>query len=158
MDKKTLKKIIFLAVLGILVSAYLLKVYYSDGSQICDISATFSCTEVKNSDYSEAFGIPMAGYGLAGFFLIGLIAVCRYKKEQLLNKRWMQKACTQQSLFYVSFAALIFSLYLTYVEFFIIKALCLFCLVSFGIVAVITFYTYKNLKIKENKFEFELNK
>src|SRR3989344_3216582 len=133
MDKKTLKKIIFLAILGFLVSAYLLKAYYSDGSQLCDISETFSCTEVKNSDYSKAFGIPMAGYGLAAYLLIGLIAVCRYKKEQLLKKEWLQKVFTQQSLFYVSFVALIFSLYLTYTEFFIIKALCLFCMVSFGI-------------------------
>ena len=130
MDKKTLKKIIFLAILGFLVSAYLLKAYYSDGSQLCDISETFSCTEVKNSDYSKAFGIPMAGYGLAAYLLIGLIAVCRYKKEQLLKKEWLQKVFTQQSLFYVSFVALIFSLYLTYTEFFIIKALCIYCLVS----------------------------
>ena len=158
MDKKTLKIIIFLAILGIFVSAYLLKLYYSDGSPICDIGDTFSCTDVKNSDYSEAFGIPMAGYGLMVYFLIGLMAVCRYKKEQLLKNVWLQKAFTQQNLFYVSFTALIFSLYLTYIEFFIIKALCLFCLISLGIIMVITFYTYKNLKIKENKFEFGLNK
>ena len=157
MDKKTLKKIIFLAVLGILVSAYLLKVHYSDSSQLCDINKTFSCSEVKNSDYSEAFGIPMAGYGLMGYFLIGLMAMLRYKKERLLEKEWLKKVFTQQNLFYVSFAALIFSLYLTYTSLFIIKSLCLFCLISLGIIAMITFYTYKNLKVKENKFEFGLS-
>lgn len=152
MRKEIIRKIILFAILGILVSAYLLKIYYTDGDQICDINDTFSCTDVKKSDYSEAFGIPMAGYGLISYFLIGLIGLFRYYKEKLLQKNmWVRKIFSVQNLFYVSFVALIFSLYLTYTEFFIIKALCLFCLLSLGTISAITVLSYKNLKTKETE-------
>ena len=149
MDQKTLKKIIFLAVLGILVSAYLLKVHYSEGSQLCDVGDTFSCTDVNNSKYSQMLGLPVALYGLLAYFLIGLTAVLRHQKESWLRSLWARKIFSSQNLFYLSFITLIVSLYLTYIEFFIIKTLCLFCLISFGIIILISIYTYKNLKVKK---------
>lgn len=153
MNKKTLRKIIFLSILGIIVSAYLLKVYYSDGSQICDLGGTFSCSTLKNSQYAQVLGYPVALYGLLGYLLIGLIAVFRYKKEEWLRGKWMRRIFSQHNLFYVSFVALIFSVYLTFLEFFVIKALCLFCLVSFAIIIVITVYTYRNFRVKENSYK-----
>tara|TARA_Y100000034_G_C6695601_1_gene306507 strand:- start:213 stop:668 length:456 start_codon:yes stop_codon:yes gene_type:complete len=150
MKKKTLKKIMFLAGLGILVSIYLLNLHYSSSeSEICNINPVFSCTDVKNSSYSEAFGIPMAGYGLIGYLIIGVIVLFRYNKKKWLGNGKVKRLFTPQNLFYVSFLGLIISLYLTYLEIFVINALCLFCLISFGIIALITYYTYDNIKIRK---------
>ena len=138
-----------LAVLGMLVSIYLLNLHYSDGngSEVCDINPAFSCTDVKNSEYSTFLGIPMAGYGLIGYLLIGIVALFRYKKHTWLVNDKLSKLFKPQNLFYLSFLGLIISLYLTYLEFFVILALCIFCLISFGIISLITYYTYQNNKI-----------
>ncbi|MBU0460342.1 MAG: vitamin K epoxide reductase family protein [Nanoarchaeota archaeon] len=148
MKKKILKKIIFLAFLGILVSIYLLNIFYAEGEQGCDISETLSCSAVKNSSYSRFVGVPTALMGIIGYVLIGLIALVRLQKEKWLKNKWMKKIFSQKNLFYVTFVALIFSLYLTYTELFIIKAICIFCIISLLIISLITVYTYKNVRIK----------
>ena len=46
--------------------------------------------------------------------------------------------------------ALITSLYLTYAEFFIIKAICILCVFSQITILGITFSSYKNLKLEKS--------
>jgi len=136
MKKKDLIQIlIILSVLGILVSGWIAYVYYSGDTTSCDLSETFSCSEVGKSDYSKFFGIPTALAGVIGYFLITILTLgIYYQKNKLLFSR--------KNLLLISSLALIFSLYLTYAEFFLIHVFCLFCLISQAIILGIFFCSY----------------
>ncbi len=89
-------------------------------SSICDVSATFSCTEAYTSRYGSVGGVPVALIGILYFaFVLVLIALCR------------RSASARQNLagyvFAVSTVGLAGVLYLAYASFFVLKAVCLLC-------------------------------
>lgn len=109
--------VIILAIIGMLVSGYSWYGHYSDSTEtFCDISTTFSCSTVNKSIYSEFLGIPVAAIGFFGYTVILLLAL------------------SQQPMWrYVLAAGILgiaFSLYLTYLEFAVLKAYCILCLIS----------------------------
>lgn len=109
--------VIILAIIGMLVSGYSWYGHYSDSTEtFCDISTTFSCSTVNKSIYSEFLGIPVAAIGLFGYAVILLLAL------------------SQQPMWrYVLAAGILgiaFSLYLTYLEFAVLKTYCILCLIS----------------------------
>lgn len=134
-----LKYILGLAILGILDSLYLLKVFYSSAHQVCDINATFSCTAVSQSSYSQIFGIPVAAVGLLGYLLLALLTI-------FLMKEMYKKFLTPKSFFAVAFVGFLVQLYYTYLEFFVIHAFCIFCLISQAIILLIATLAYLNWK------------
>ncbi len=119
MDKK--KWIVVLSVLGIIVASYLTYMYYNTEShEVCDINDTFNCTSVHESDYAVLGGVPVAILGIMGYFFI--LAFSFYS---LFYVRWL------------SFVGLLFQLRLTWAEFFVIHKLCIFCLISQGLILII---------------------
>jgi uncharacterized membrane protein/protein-disulfide isomerase len=89
-------------------------------SSICDVSATFSCTEAYTSRYGSVGGVPVALMGVLYFaFVLVLIALCR------------RSASARQNLagyvFAVSTVGLAGVLYLAYASFVVLKAVCLLC-------------------------------
>ena len=81
------------------------------------------CSLAQNSIYSSIFGIPLTYMGIIGFSFI-LLAI-------LFNKR---------ALNYLILIAGIFSLWLVYVQFFILKQICNYCIVV-DILTLIMFFT-----------------
>jgi len=131
MDRK--KWVIILCVLGVLVAGYLGYMYYSDNHSVCDINATFACTPVHDSSFAMLLGIPVALIGLVGYLLIMLFAMFQFK--------------------YVKWIALfgaLFSMRLTWAEFFVIHALCVFCLVSQVIIIAIFLVSVRWKRFKLN--------
>lgn len=109
--------IIVLAIIGILVSGYSWYGHYSDTTEtFCDISATFSCSTVNKSIYSEFFGIPVAAIGFFGYALLLILA--------------LQKQIPWRYMLAAGILGIAFSLYLTYLEFAVLKAYCILCLIS----------------------------
>ncbi len=101
----------------------------------CDINATFSCSDAYRSPYGSLFGVPVALFGVLWFaFVIVLVAVAS-----------RGPAPVQESLpgylFAWSTIGLAVTLYLAYAAFFILKELCVFCLVTYAAVIALFIIT-----------------
>jgi len=103
-----------LCLFGLAVAAYLTYVHYEDISPIC---STGGCEKVQNSSYSELAGIPVALLGLVGYLVIAL---------SLLLRGDLGRAATAA----LAIAGFGFSAYLTYLELFVIDAICQWCVAS----------------------------
>jgi len=114
--------ILVLALAGVIVSSLALHVHYSTGTEPCDINAKWDCGIVNHSSYSMFFHVPVAALGVAGYLLLGLLAWVRRRGLLLL----------------ASLVALGFALYLSHVEKDILEVWCLYCVISQGIIAILT--------------------
>jgi uncharacterized membrane protein len=115
---------------GVLVASYLTYTEVTDSEVFC---GGFSrCTDVQESPYSKIFGVINVGeFGLAGYFLIGL--------AWLVHKfsRGTAKTAAAIAMFGFALFGVTFSLYLTFLEPFVIGATCLWCLTSAVIMGLI---------------------
>ena len=153
-QQKLLKFVFLLSILGIIVSGYLTYIHYSVLNSPCDFSETFQCSLVSQSQYAEFLGIPLAIFGLLGYAFLGLVSFGLYSNKYglgRLKKNYIFKeVISARTLLFFSIAALAISGYLTYAEFFLIKALCLFCLVSQLIILIIAIISYQNNHLNKN--------
>lgn len=112
----------FLAVVGILIAFYLtLYKIGVIGVLSCSIG---SCETVNTSKWSMLFGIPIAEWGLAAYVaLFGLaIAGSTEAREQSVTVARLLVALAGFSV--------LFSAWLTYLELFVIHAICIWCVTS----------------------------
>jgi uncharacterized membrane protein len=105
------------AAIGTLVSAYLTWVHYSGNLALC--IGVGGCEAVQTSRFSMIGAIPIALVGLGGF--VAILAVA------LLRLRDGAPAWADTALFGLSVAATIYVAYLTYVELFVLGAVCPWC-------------------------------
>jgi uncharacterized membrane protein len=111
-----------LALAGIIVSGLALHVHYSTETQPCSINEKWDCGIVNHSPYAEIRGIPVATIGIAGYLLIGILALMRRRAFLLL----------------ASLAGMAFALYLTNIEAKVLGVWCLYCVISQAVIAAIT--------------------
>ncbi|MBE0429889.1 MAG: vitamin K epoxide reductase family protein [Thermoleophilia bacterium] len=126
--------VIVLALAGVADSAYALNQHYAPAeTSRCDVTAAISCTAINQSEYSKLSGVPVAAIGVAGYALIGALAGVGMMPSR--QKRvW-------QLLLAMSTIALGFSLWLTWVELFILRAVCPLCVISLALIAAISALT-----------------
>jgi uncharacterized membrane protein/protein-disulfide isomerase len=94
-------------------------------SSVCDVNATFSCTEAYSSRFASVAGIPVALIGVLYFaFVLGLVAICRRSAGAAQNLAGY--------VFAVSTLGLAGVLYLAYASFVVLKTVCLLCLGSYA--------------------------
>jgi uncharacterized membrane protein len=108
-----------LAVLGALISAYLTWTHFAGLTPVCTGSGE-GCETVQSSRYASVLGIPVA--------LLGLIA---YGGLIFSTVLWRELGIYLG--FLISLVGTLFSGYLTYLEIFVIGALCQWCLASAAI-------------------------
>ncbi len=121
MDKWFNRVLIALAIVGLAVSIYMTVYKITSNNKMCLGSG--DCATVNSSRYSEVNGIPVAALGVVGYAAI--LAVL------LLEKRIsFFKENGSLLLFGMALTGFLFTLWLIYVEIFLIYALCPFCLVS----------------------------
>jgi uncharacterized membrane protein len=114
-----------LAIAGILVSSFSLYHHFStSATSFCSFGESFNCDLVNRSTYSTLFGLPVALLGIVGYSLILALATA-----------YRNKAETPVILLITSLGGLGFSLYLTYVEGFVLHAWCILCLTSLGLIS-----------------------
>lgn len=120
--------IAILATAGIVVSAISLQRHHAkSATQFCDFSQRFSCDIVNRSEYSSIMGIPVAGLGVAGYGLLLLLATM-----------WKSRPETPNRLLGAALAGLAFALYLTYIEARVLETWCILCLISLGLISMIS--------------------
>lgn len=111
-----------LNVLAILDTAYLTYLHYKpSASSVCNFGEQFNCDIVNKSTYAELFGVPVALLGLATYVLLLIFSLRGLKKDQSTFIPWV---------FAFVGGGVLFTLYLTGVEAFILRAWCLFCLIQ----------------------------
>jgi len=143
------KIIIFLAIIGAFVALYLIYLHFRNGgSSFCNINERFNCDVVNRSSYSVFLGIPVAIIGFLGylaFIVIGIAFLTGYDWSKL-HKELRPK---HLNWLMFAFAALgvAFSLYLAYIEEFVLHTWCIMCIASLVIITSILIlsiisYTY----------------
>jgi uncharacterized membrane protein/glutaredoxin len=110
--------ILALSGLGLVLSLYLAYLYSSKASAaFC--TAGSGCDTVRESSYAIILGVPVALVGVIGYSLIFALSIASIKGKSL----WFL-------LYLVALAGFAFSAYLTYIELFVIHAICFYCLIS----------------------------
>jgi uncharacterized membrane protein len=109
-----------LAAIGSAISAYLTYVHYSGELALC--LGAGGCETVQSSSYAEIAGLPVALLGLLAFAVAAALAIVRLRDGSA--------AWTLTGLFGVTFAGALFAAYLTYLELFVIHAICPWCVAA----------------------------
>jgi uncharacterized membrane protein len=119
LSAKTFTLIFLLAATAI--SAYLSYVKAVDAPMACIDDSAFNCGVVQNSSYSEILGIPIAWLGLAtNLILLGMLA--------LEGRVAFLSQFGATLIFGIVFFGFLYSVYLVYLQHFVIKAYCPWCL------------------------------
>jgi uncharacterized membrane protein len=114
--------IAILALAGAAVSTMSLRGHYSTETEPCSINAKWDYDIVDHSPFSEVEGIPVAAIGIAGYLALAVLALMRKRARVFLG----------------SLIGLGISLYLAHIQRDVLMAWCQYCVISLGIMALIT--------------------
>jgi uncharacterized membrane protein len=128
--------VLLLAVIGLGVAGYLAYVESAQVTAIC--GPVGDCNTVQQSTYARLFGLlPIGVLGVFGYILI-LLA---WAAERFSQGRRAELA--RNALYGLTFCGALFSIYLTFLEPFVIGATCAWCLSSAVIMATLLWLTSK---------------
>jgi uncharacterized membrane protein len=113
---------VLLAVLGIIFSSFALREHYRTEDSPCHINDVWDCGEVNHSPYAMLFGVPVAIFGIAWYLGIAVLALRRAYRLVLA----------------ATLVGLAFSLYLAHIEKDVIRAWCIYCVGSLGVISIMT--------------------
>lgn len=137
--------VLILAIVGIADASYLTYEHYSKSLPPCSVSIWVDCGKVLTSKYSMMGPIPLSVLGLAFYStMVGLLIIRFAIEKQLTVKEVLWKILEryarpralslEKMLFYVQMlcatAAALFSIYFVYLQLGVIRAICLYCMVS----------------------------
>ena len=118
-----------LALAGLFVSLYLwLHKVGIIGTLQC---GTGGCEQVQTSEYAMLFGLPVAAYGVGGYLVLFVVALMSLQPALVARR---EPAVALTALAGLGF---LFTLYLKYVEFFVIHAVCRWCVASAVLITAI---------------------
>ena len=120
---------------GLLVAGYLAYVETTLTEATC--GAVGNCNTVQQSPYAQIAGVPIGVIGIIGYVAMLLVWVFdQYRKQATAT--WL--------LFGLALAGVAFSIYLTFLEPFVIGESCVWCLTS---AVVMTMLLWLSLPIKQ---------
>jgi vitamin-K-epoxide reductase (warfarin-sensitive) len=114
--------LVLLAVLGVAASALALREHYRTDTSPCSINEKWDCGIVNHSPYAVLWGVPVATIGIAGYLLLGTLALKR----------------AYGILLPVSLSGFVFSLYLAHIEKDILGVWCIYCAASLCVISAIS--------------------
>jgi len=115
--------LVLLAVIGIVASSLALREHYrTEGFAPCDINDRWDCGIVNKSPFAVLAGVPVAAIGIAGYLIMGVLALKRAYRPLLA----------------VAIIGLGFSLYLAHIERDILGVWCIYCVISLGAISLIS--------------------
>jgi protein-disulfide isomerase/rhodanese-related sulfurtransferase len=128
---------LLLALLGLFDSLYLLWVYTS--SEHTMVCLGTGCDTVRMSAFSHLWGIPMPVFGVAGYVIIAISIVLEalVSPARALDIRYALAGATAFGFFY--------SLYLEYLQGFVIHAFCAWCVTSGVVMTALAVLAMYNL-------------
>jgi len=138
-----------LSIAGLGISSYLTYTHWAEATIVC--GGIGNCNLVNNSEYSELAGIPVALLGALNYLtLIALAVVWLWWRPSGLA--WPLMAFWGLSLF-----GTLYSAYLTYVEVFVLEAICVYCVASAGIIlaclVISTGWLIREARVSDNGYE-----
>ncbi len=123
-----------LTLVGMFAAGYLLYVETNPVQAIC--GPVGNCNAVQNSPYARLFGIlPVGLVGLLGY--LAVFAVWLWKR--LRSDRLAEFA--PMAIMGMALFGVLFSIYLTYLELFVIKAVCIWCLSSAVVITLLLIFS-----------------
>lgn len=132
---------VLLALAGVVVSTLALRVHYDTGTEPCSINEKWDCGIVNHSPFAEIAHIPVAAIGIAGYLVLAGLA---FAKKRALTLG-------------ASVVGLGFALYLSHIEKDVLTVWCLYCVISQGIIALMTAlslgWTYSARQLSADKIE-----
>ncbi|MGA2102946.1 MAG: vitamin K epoxide reductase family protein [Candidatus Sulfotelmatobacter sp.] len=122
-----------LSLMGIIVSSLALREHYREyGDSPCSINEHWDCGVVNHSSFAMLGPVPVAAVGIAGYILMGLLAFFR----------------SYRLLIIPTFTGLAFSLYLANIEAHILGVWCIYCVISLGIISLMSLLTLGTIVAK----------
>ena len=118
------------ALVGVFVATYL--AFYKAGFIGSLACGTGSCETVQQSPWANLLGLPVAVWGVGYYLAVFALAFAG------TTERWTDDRRIPLALLILTAWGVIFSGYLTYLELFVIHAICRYCVVS-AILALIVF-------------------
>lgn len=120
--RKEVTPIWIASIIGLIVSGYLsyVKIFHTP---IYCTPGLGDCQSVNSSRWSELWGIPVALIGLVGYLCILFIVFLSHKVTLI-------KTHTSEFLFGLGLFGFLFSAYLTYLELFVLRTICQWCILS----------------------------
>jgi uncharacterized membrane protein len=112
-----------LALAGIGVATYIAIADAGGGAPVC-LAGGHGCASVANSRYSHLAGVDVAAFGIAGYVLLLAAAAVRGDLGRFAG-------------FGLALVGFGFSAYLTYLELFVIDAICQWCVASAVLMALL---------------------
>ena len=125
------KAIPWLSIVGLFVAAYLTYIETQSIKPFC--GPVGDCEAVQASSYSRIWGI--LPVGLLG--ALGYIAILAAWFAGRMKLNWKLVAYIPTAIYGMALFGTIFSIYLTYLELFVIKAVCIWCVSSAIIITLI---------------------
>jgi uncharacterized membrane protein len=113
--------IVVLAAIGIYASAAALREHYRVGESPCSINDKWDCGIVNKSPYAMIHGVPVADIGIAGYVLLGILAILRHFRVLLV----------------AAVIGFMFSLYLANIEAHVLGVWCIYCVLSLAMISLI---------------------
>jgi len=143
MKNKLSWSFLVLGVIGFFDSLYLVITHFTNNSVICD--GTSECDLVLSSSYSSIFGIPVAVFGV--IFYAGVIILASIMKDKSKsNSRTITNLLSISTSF-----ALLASIWFLYLQIYVIKAYCVYCLISALISSILFILAIINRYITSQK-------
>ena len=135
------------SLIGLADSIYLTVLKLTNNQTMC-LKGIGDCWTVNLSSYSEIFGMPIAILGILAYLVLSILFMLRHKLP-------VSTVVVDQMFFGLSLTGFIYSIYLTYLEIAVIKALCPFCIVSAIAMTVIFIGTL--LRLVQNRSDYTLS-
>jgi vitamin-K-epoxide reductase (warfarin-sensitive) len=121
----------FIALLGFVASGLALREHYRTDTSPCSINERWDCGIVNHSPFAVLAGVPVAVIGMAGYLLMGTLALRR----------------AYRLLLAAAVIGLAFSLYLAHVEKDILGVWCVYCVASLGAICLLTLLTFGTIMV-----------
>ncbi len=129
--------LLLLSLLGIGISVYLVYTHYAGINPVC-LPGT-NCEVVLTSKYAQMWGIPLSVLGLLLYVGLGIASLW------LLLPRTQHKGLAAIGHYTLALSGTIFSLYLLYLEAFVIHDYCTWCLASLAVMLITLICSLANL-------------
>ncbi|MBK9941655.1 MAG: vitamin K epoxide reductase family protein [Kouleothrix sp.] len=114
--------IAIMSLLGLLDAAYLSLERLTGGQVACPVGG--GCEVVQNSAYALFMGVPVAYIGVAGYAALLLVALLSLNLERVAG------LALADLLLALGVVALLFGIYLSYLQVAVIGAICFWCVVA----------------------------
>jgi len=120
-----------IALAGFIAATLALREHYRTDASPCSINERWDCGIVNHSPFAVIHGVPVAAIGMAGYLLLGALALWRAYRLVLV----------------LAVGGLAFSIYLSHIEAAILGVWCIYCVASLVAISLLTLFTFGTIVV-----------